>query len=149
MVAQQVPGGTVGEMLQRIGSVAADDAAQDGVRILCGQRVFAGDLGGKAVGGGCLRMAVRLADARGIQQADGPHPVAQRHKGALGGGVVGRRHKDIEPAVTQAGFHTVLPALVGHGQQLTEDLLHPLSCRGFFSSAFTASRTLVAASPWG
>ena len=67
-------------------------------------------------------MAVCLADARGIQQADGPHPVAQRHKGALGGGVVGRRHKDIKPAVAQAGFHAVLPALISHGQQLTEDL---------------------------
>mgnify|MGYP001244340998 CR=1 FL=1 len=35
---------------------------------------------------------------------------------------MGRRHKDIEPTVAQAGFHTVLPALIGHGQQLAEDL---------------------------
>ena len=35
---------------------------------------------------------------------------------------MGRRHKDIKPAVTQAGFHTVLPALISHSQQFTEDL---------------------------
>ena len=122
MVAQQVTGSAVREVFQRVRRLAADDAAQDGVRILCGQRVLALHLSGKAVGRAGLRAAVGGPDARRIQQADGPDRFAQRHKGALGGGVVVGRDEDIEPAVAEAGFHAVLPALVGHVQQLTEDL---------------------------
>ena len=51
VVAQQVAGSAVGIVFQCVGGVTADDAPQDGVGILCGQRVLAGDLGGKAVGG--------------------------------------------------------------------------------------------------
>ena len=72
MVAQQVPGGAVGEMLQRVGGVAADDAPQDGVGVLGRQRVFAGDLCRQTVRRGSLGMAVGLADARRVQQADSP-----------------------------------------------------------------------------
>ena len=35
---------------------------------------------------------------------------------------MGRRHEDVEPAVAEAGFHAVLPALVLDAQQFTEDL---------------------------
>ena len=34
---------------------------------------------------------------------------------------MGRRHQDIKAAVAEAGLHAVLPALVLHGQQLTEN----------------------------
>ena len=122
MVPQQVAGGAVRVLFQCFRGVAADDAPQDGVGVLGRQRVFAGDLCRQTVRRGSLGMAVGLADARRVQQADGPHLVLQGHKGALGGLVMGGRHKDVEPAVTQAGFHAVLPALVRHGQQLTEDL---------------------------
>ena len=121
MVAQKVPGGAVGVVFQRVGGVAADDAAQDGVGVLRGKRVFAGDLCRQTVGGGSVGAAVGLAQTRGVQQADGPHLILQRHKGALCGGVVGGRHKDIKAAVAQTGFHAVLPALVLHVQQLAED----------------------------
>ena len=121
MVAQKVPGGAVGIVFQRVGGVAADDAAQDGVGVLRGQRVFAGDLCRQTVGGGGVGAAVGLAQTRGVQQTDGTHLILQRHKGALCGGVVGGRHKDIEPAVAQTGFYAVLPALILHVQQLAED----------------------------
>ena len=121
MVTQKVPGGAVGVVFQRVGGVAADDAAQDGVCVLRGKRVFAGDLCRQTVGGGGVGAAVGLAQTRGVQQADGAHLLFQRHKGALCGGVVGGRHKDIEPAVAQTGFHAVLPAFVLHVQQLAED----------------------------
>ena len=34
---------------------------------------------------------------------------------------MGRRHEDVEPAVAEAGFHAVLPALVLDAQQFAED----------------------------
>ena len=121
MVAQKVPGGAVGIVFQRVRGVAADDASQNGVGVLRGQRVFAGDLCRQTVGGGGVGAAVGLAQTRGVQQTDGAHFLFQRHKGALCGGVVGGRHKDIKPAIAQTGFHAVLPALVLHVQQLAED----------------------------
>ena len=121
VMAQKVPGGAVRVVFQRVGGVAADDAAQDGVGVLRGQRVFTGDLCRQTVGGGSVGAAVGLAQTRGVQQADGADFLFQRHKSALCGGIVGGRHKDIEPAVAQTGFHAVLPALILHVQQLTED----------------------------
>ena len=121
MVAQKIPGGAVGVVFQRVGGVAADDAAQDGVGVLRSKWVFAGDLCRQTVGGGGIGAAVSLAQTRGVQQADGAHFLFQRHKGAFCGGVVGGRHKDIKAAVAKAGLHAVLPAFVLHVQQLTED----------------------------
>ena len=121
VVAQKVAGGAVGMLFQRIGGVAADDAAQNGLGILCSQRVFAAHLRGKAVRAVLVGAAVGLADARGVQQADGAYLVLQSHKGAFGGFVVGGRHKDIKAAVAKAGFHAVLPAFVLHVQQFTEN----------------------------
>ena len=122
MVAQKVAGSAVRMLFQRIGGVAADDAAQNGLGILCSQRVFAAHLRGKAVRAVLVGAAVGLADARGVQQADRPDFVLQGHKGALGGFVVSGRHKDVKAAVPKAGLHAVLPALVLHVQQLAEDL---------------------------
>ena len=119
---EQVAGGAVWVIFKGIRRIATDNAAEDGVGVLGRQRVFALHLRGKAVGRGRIGPAVRTADARRVQQTDGPHPLTQRHKGALGGGVVVRRHKDIEPAVAEASFHTVLPALVRDAEQLAEDL---------------------------
>ena len=63
MVAQKVPGGAVGIVFQRVGGVAADDAAQDGVGVLRGKWVFAGDLCRQTVGGGqCRRGGWPCAD---------------------------------------------------------------------------------------
>ena len=121
MVAQKIPGGAVGVVFQRVGGVAADDAAQNGVGVLRGQWVFAGDLCRQTVGRSSVGAAIGLAQTRGVQQTDGAHLILQRHKGAFGSGIVGGRHKDIEPAVAQTGFHAVLPALILHVQQLTED----------------------------
>ena len=122
MVAQQVAGSAVGIVFQCVGGVTADDAPQDGVGILCGQRVLASDLRSEAVGRDGVGLAVGRADAGGVQQADGADLVPQGHEGALGGGIVGRRHEDVEPAVAEAGFHAVLPALVLDAQQFAEDL---------------------------
>ena len=121
MVAQKVAGGAVRMLFQRIGGVAADDAAQNGLGILCSQRVFTAHLRGKAVRAVLVGAAVGLADARGVQQADGAYLVLQSHKGAFGGFVVGGRHKDIKAAVAKAGLHAVLPAFVLHVQQFTEN----------------------------
>lgn len=83
VVAQQVAGGAVGIVFQCVGGVTADDAPQDGVGILCGQRVLASDLRGEAVGRGGVGLAVGRADAGGVQQADGADLVPQGTKALL------------------------------------------------------------------
>ena len=151
MVAQQVAGSAVRD------SVPACPGCRSR---RCGRRMVSAywaasgfslrDLRGKTVGGGeSGRPAVGRADARGVQQADGADLVPQGHKGALGGGIVGRRHEDVEPAVAEAGFHAVLPALVLDGSAARRRSLASGVMPRLCSSAFTASRTLVAASPWG